>query len=167
MDEQSVKQLDWGLTTAFVALLLFGVWHSVTGVAFNRDMLGVKTTGLAVDEKLESDRFDRVYLPAIDDLFRRLAPDGNLFIHFDGIDPAKDGKQIYVFFMRAAYVLHPRKVYVAPPDTPLTDAESIIANNSLPDDEWLRQNGIHYVMTFFYEDGQIQRTARRVETVPQ
>ena len=167
MDEQSVKQLDRGLTTAFVALLLFGVWHSVTGVAFNRDMLGVKTTGLAVDEKLESDRFDRAYLPAIDELFRRLAPDGNLFIHFDGIDPEKDGKQIYVFFMRGTYVLHPRKVYVAPPEATLTDAESIIENNSLPDDNWLRQHGIHYVMTFFYKDGQIHRTTRRVDTVPQ
>ena len=167
MDEQSVKQIDRVITGVFVALLLFGVWHSVTGVAFNRDMLGAKTESPAVDEKLESDRFDRVYLPAIDDLFRRLAPDGNLFIHFDGIDPEKDGKQIYVFFMRAAYVLHPRKVYVAPPEATLTDAESIIAHNSLPNDDWLRLHGIHYVMTFFYEDGKIHRTTRRVETVPQ
>ena len=134
----------WCASGILGVLLMLSAGHSLFLVPFNRQMLQRVRTGQPCQYRARL--FDQV-----DSFYRTNCPAGNLFIHFQGFDPAApgaDGTFVFEQFVRANYVLHPRRALVAPPGTRLRGAADILASNTVPDDAWLRARGVEWVLTF-------------------
>lgn len=93
------------------------------------------------------------FISQVDAFYDSRFPDGNTFIHFEGLEAKTDGSFVFAQFIRASYHNYPRKVLVGPPEITLQSAADILANNSLPSNHWLRDHGVTRVLTYEYRNG--------------
>ena len=96
------------------------------------------------------------HIANVDRFYREGIPEGNMFLKFVGLDGERDGVFIYEQYVRATYALHPRRVFISADPTRLPHATSIVAANEVPEDEWLRENGVRTIVTFDATQGQPQ-----------
>jgi len=133
------------LTGLLFILLVYGSWFTFQEVEFNRNMLK-KALGKKVNN------FDSEFISAVDKFYLTNFPDGNIFIYFDGLKAEDDGIFLFVQYMRASYLLHPRRVFVSPSDAVLKTSEDILKFNTLPSHDWLVANNVKYVLTYKYQN---------------
>ena len=80
--------------------------------------------------------------------FKKDARGGGLFLSFKGYTSDNDYLPIRNYFL-AVYALYPHPAQVAMPDAILVNQTTLLENNRLPDDPWLKAHDIRGVLTYF------------------
>ena len=141
------------LSSVMVISCLTGAGYGLFVSEFSRSMIKK-----ALGQDVELEHVD--YITRTDEFYSSNFPDGNLFIHFAGLNGRENGYFIHSQFVRSSYLFHPRKVFISQFQNPLPSPREIIEHNSVPPDEWLIANGVKYLLTFNYLKGREHRNIR-------
>jgi hypothetical protein len=102
------------------------------------------------------DRTPVAMMTGLDSFLRKNVPDGNLFIQFRGFEDQEAPRPgemsgldtASLIYFRTVYALYPRRVYTGPEERPITRGTEFIFNPFYPTAAWLRERGVHRVLTF-------------------
>lgn len=88
----------------------------------------------------------------VDRLFLRQTPSHNVWVRFEGFDhqDAQDKGFVTHVYYRGNYAIYPRRVYVSPPSTVITDCKTIVENRALAPD-LAEALGVQWMVVFSRE----------------
>jgi hypothetical protein len=87
----------------------------------------------------------------LDKLIRGAAEPGRgVFLRFDNFRGESAGFVTNIYF-RAVYVMYPRPVLVAEPGVVVNKPFQLLENNSYPNEQWLRDQGVGSIMVWDFD----------------
>lgn len=96
------------------------------------------------------DRSSLQLCEGLDGFLDQVAPDGNLFLQYEGFEALADGhRPASLIYFRSVYHLWPRRVYTGPEDRVITRGDNLIGEPAfIPDAAWLRERGVRHWLVF-------------------
>lgn len=91
----------------------------------------------------------------IDPPLKTFGASGNLAVRFDRFDPhnIEHVNSAASWSNRGAYMLYPRRIFVAGQGTIVSNGKQIIEGRFDPSVQWLQENGVEFVLTFAPGEG--------------
>lgn len=91
----------------------------------------------------------------LDDLFEHRTPSGNVWLAFEGFDPASATDEVFMTraYYRGNFAIYPRRVYVAGPSTVVNNAQAMVHDVD-PLATLARDLNIHWHVTFARRDNE-------------
>jgi hypothetical protein len=100
---------------------------------------------------ISADQMD--ILARLDDLFEHRTPSGNVWLAFEGFDPASATDEVFMTraYYRGNFAIYPRRVYVAAPSTVVNNAQPMVHDDD-PLATFAHDLDIHWRVTFARRD---------------
>ncbi|HTL29895.1 MAG TPA: hypothetical protein VL282_11765 [Tepidisphaeraceae bacterium] len=87
---------------------------------------------------------------------------GNVFLEFVNFPPRAGGPFVDWTYFRLAYNLYPRRVFVTSADDVINSNRRLLHVNQLPNEQWLRERNVNYVLSYNWKDGDPARSVRAI-----
>ena len=142
MSEPTQKQFRWDGKSRRSFLQIVWVIAGVVAIAVNAKMMSHPKS--PVRDKFDTAVFDNAF--AIADSFYTNAPaSGNALVRFQGFNALHDGL-ISVTYLRSAYLLAPRRVYVCEPTNIVNHGRDILRAPLNVSEQWMDDHNITFVL---------------------